>query len=485
MLPLFSKVTSLRVVSLKIQETGSYNSIFMRPYVTDLDHRVMNAVSDRINEAIHQAENITPMTFKGMGNAIVRPSSVATSEIFIPNGWNNPRLRFILEVECEHSSGGRSRYYYTGYTSSLGVDQSGAIDPNMEFVVNSVVRTRLTNMYTPGGQVLSENMVASKHVLCDPGWSGATSPQQTYMMRPEDIINYKGVSHVLSNLGGHTIDARNMVQSNAATSSTNNGLAHNYAASILNSHVKAFTAAGHNATESEILGEARLLVPEAMENPLLNALAQIRGSGVLTNIFSYRELCTLDSNTDPNTVFFPLESSDIAKIHRAGQTRTWDGQDMLTVAANTLSQAVPAIMSGLMIRAIAFTSTNATLVNNFHTTVHDSRDYNSLNTPARVQAFIARLENEILYDMCFGGDIQYYVDVTADTTGDIRIRIGLDGKPPEDFAYPLFSSATGLPILTTQFDIAHKTADDFSCLMDHVQQMAGDIPTTMIDTSYV
>ena len=486
MTPLFNKPTSMRVVRLQIQETGTYNQQVSRPYVADIDHHTLNAVSDRVNQAIEKAENITPLTLQGLGNAIVQPSPDSLGVIQIVNGWDTQRLRFILEVECEYVSGGRSRFYYTGYTSHVGITHMNqGLDPKMEFVINSVVRTRLTNSYSPAGQIVSENMVASKHVICDPNWLGAISPQQTYMMRPEDIINYKSVSHILPGLGANTVDARHLVQSNAATSSTNNGLAHNYAASIINSHVKSFTAAGNSATDAQVLGEARKLVPESMENPLLTALATIRGSGVMSNIFTIGELINIDPNTDNVTIFTPLEAADLQRVHQTGQTENWDGSDQHTVAATVLAQSVPSIMSGLMIRAISFTSTNSNITGQIHTTVNNSVDFDRQNVAARVQAFIMRLETEVLYDMCFGNGIQYFVDVYADLLGDIRITIGLDGKHPQPYAYPLFCNAMLAPVLTNQLTVATNTSENFSHLMDHVQQMASDIPTTLVDTSYV
>jgi hypothetical protein len=328
-------------------------------------------------------------------------------------------------------------------------------------------------------------MVASKHVICDANWAGVMQQQQTYMMRPEDIINYKSINHILPGLGNNTVDSRHLVQSNASTSSTNNGLAHNYAASIINSHVKSFMAAGNSATDTQILGEARKLVPESMENPLLTALATMRGSGVLGNVFTIRELMSLDPNTDHVTMFMPLEAADLQRVHQVGQTENWDGSDQHTVAATVLAQAVPSIMSGLMIRAISFSSTNSNITGEIHTTVTNSIDFDKQNVAARVQAFIMRLNNEVLYDMCFGNGIQYFVDVYADLLGDIRIMIGLDGKMPQDYAYPLFCSAMLSPVLTNQLTIATNTSENFSQLMDHVQQMASEIPTTMVDTSYV
>lgn len=483
--PHYSQVANLRVVSLHIQESGTYNQQYSRPYVTDIDQSTLNAVSDRVNQSIQNAESITPMTLQGLGNAIVQPSPTAYDASII-NGWNNQRLRFILTVEVKYAVGGVSHFHYTGYTSYVGVSlQSQSLDPEMEFVVNSVVRTRITENFTPQGMLSTENMVASKLVLCDPGWSGSMSPQQMYMMRPEDIINYKNVSHVLAGNPTKVIDSRNLVQKNLSTSSTNNGLTHNYAASIINSHVKAFTTSPNNADESDILGQARRLVPEAMDNPLLQALASMRGVGTVVNVFNNKELERLDPNVGNVTIYTPLTERDLQHVHRAGQTSTWDGSDPSTVNAFTLSQAIPAIMSGLMLRTIAFTSTNSNINSQIFTSVTNSVDFSRENIQARTAAFVQRLENEVLFDMTHGNAMSYYISVVADLLGDIWITIAMDGNPPMDYVFPAFSNSILTPVITPDINLASNTAENFGSLMDHVREMASDIPTTMVETSYV
>lgn len=484
--PHYQKVSAMRVVSLHIQETGTYNQQYSRPYVTDIDQGTLNMVSDRVNRSIEHAEKITPMTLQGLGNSIVQPSPTIQGNVSIINGWDQQKLRFILNVECEYASGGRSHFHYTGYTSYVGVStQSASIDPDMEFVVNSVVRTRITNSYTPHGAVATENMVASKNVLCDPSWGGSMAPQQMYMMRPEDIINYKAVSHVLAGSPTKVIDSRHLVQKDINTSSTNNGLAHNYAASIINSHVQAFTHASISTDEGDILGEARRLVPEMMDNPLLSALASLRASSVVGNVFTKRELERLDPNLNHVLFYTPLTVTDMHTVHRAGQTANWDGSDPNTVNAFTLSQAVPAIMSGLMLRSIAFTSTNSNITGQIFTSVSNSMDFSRQDVQARTAAFVHRLENEVIHDMTFGNNLSYFMSVTADLLGDIWITIAMDGNSPVDYVFPAFGNSILTPVITPDAHLASNTAENFGILMDHVREMASDIPTTVVETTYV
>ena len=151
-----SKITQINVVELLLNETGTYNQQFLRPYESSMDGRDTAKVVDRISEAVRVGASVNNNTFIGIGTAIVAPSASIVTPIGILNGWDRDRLRFKLTIDVTMNTGSRIRYIYTGFTSDANIlpgifhDQS-KIDPNMLFKVNTVTRTRVVSEVTPYG----------------------------------------------------------------------------------------------------------------------------------------------------------------------------------------------------------------------------------------------------------------------------------------------------------------------------------------------
>ena len=83
----FSDNKKMRITGLLIQDTGTYNPMYIRPYTTHVTKEAANAISDRVN----QTGDINYATFSGIAGSIIAPSAVALGEIPIPNGWGERR----------------------------------------------------------------------------------------------------------------------------------------------------------------------------------------------------------------------------------------------------------------------------------------------------------------------------------------------------------------------------------------------------------
>ena len=148
--------TKLRVVRFLITETGTYNPMYRRSYHTEMQAGTLSA----IEEKVANAKRITPQMLGGLADRFILPTAAveqmalpnggtAPRQIVIPHGWNERRLRFMLEVETDFGTGGRITEMIQGYTDHLGVTHNGVIDPNMEFHVNSVLKIRKQTDNTP------------------------------------------------------------------------------------------------------------------------------------------------------------------------------------------------------------------------------------------------------------------------------------------------------------------------------------------------
>lgn len=480
-----NRASTIRVISFRIQETGTYNTQYARPYTTDMNRQSMQNIVDHTLQARARGQSVTPimMADANNGKPIVEPVTRPEGTIEIPNGWTERRFRFMLVIESKFHVGGTNRLYYTGYSTHADMSYAGSIDPNMQFFINSVVRTRIMEMMTPQGSAISENLMSGRHLISNNNWEGCLNPHQTFLMRPEDVFNQMQTSH----LGGNDviIDTRNQAQRNATTSNLGNGLAHNYSSTIINSYLKAGDARPSYDTDgSEIFNDARRLSTNQDDNPLTMAIAQLRQYGLVTNTFTLNELTQIDINTPNVTEYFPLTQGDMGIIHAAGQTADWMSEDGITMAAVKIGQAIPALMSSVMLQKADIISTNSSIGGQPETKVVGV-GINASNIPMRCQMLGTRFETELIRDISFNNCIPYYIEVKADVFGETRIRVSLNGGAIYDYAVPSFCDNLLTPIVTTDAMNSSRMGSDFSALLSDIGDNSININQPSIDSNFV
>jgi hypothetical protein len=140
-----NQAARMHVKRLFLMETGTYNTQYRRPYETNVQGPTLNHLAD----ALHGTQKYTPSLLAGVANQLIAPSATAEQAAGIVNGWNERRMRFMMEVETKYMAGGTSTSIVLGYTNYPGVIfHSNYIDPKMEFFENSIVTVRTTVEHT-------------------------------------------------------------------------------------------------------------------------------------------------------------------------------------------------------------------------------------------------------------------------------------------------------------------------------------------------
>lgn len=468
---------TLQVVSFIIQETGSYNDQFLRPYETDISAATMSRIVNLASEAASTGRKILPTSLNQVndGASLVTPSTRPEAKIEVPNGWSTRRFRFLLVVDATKHVGGTTRYYYTGYSEHNDCSINGQIDPRMQFYINSAIRTRITEAVTPmQGIIRQQTFTSGRHVIANNNWSGALANNQQYMMRPVDIYTNMELNDLRQQSYDVVNDTRIMSQREAAVSEFYDALPHEYTSKILNTYITAaaaaptygaFNTAGDMSFANAAVG---LSMPFASEDPLMPAIAAVRDFGLNTNWFTIGELNRIDPNADNVTKFFPLEAKDYSLIHTAGQTASWHGEDGVTLAAIKIGQAIPALLSTCMLQSVNFSSTNSTITTAPETTISFADGFTKDNIPARCNAFITRFETEVLPTITYNNQLPYYLEVRANLLNETWIRISINGCPMYDYALPTFCDSLYTPVITSSFDRTQQVASDFSALLSEV-----------------
>jgi uncharacterized protein (DUF736 family) len=401
----------------------------------------------------------------GVANQFISPSATPEHEIAMANGWGERRLRFMMEVEHTSDFGTTITEIILGYTDHPGIGIGGSIDPNMMFIVNSVMQIRRTQEFTPLGNQIHSSVTDSSHILVDNNWSGIYSQVSDQRMRPVDVFATMSRTH-LGGIDGTIIDTRATSTNMAAKSRRSNASAANYMSQLLNGYNSASIATDYGAGNDEILNKARGISEEnqAIKDPFLSAIAQIQGNPIIGNIFTYKDLCQLDPYIDNVTKAYMMSSTTQKVIHTAGLTATWQGSDLDTHVATILSQSIPSLLMDLALTRVVFKATNRTVNSAVTCAIIDAQGFISGDISRLLDTFRIRLEHEILRDVSRNNMFDYAIEMNVDLLGETWIKLSLNGNQYIDYVTPSFADALLAPVLTSDNNRATNLASDFEML---------------------
>lgn len=491
-----NKTREMHIVSLTLQETGTYNPQHLRPFHTTVDAGTLNVLAERFAanpaRAMVGAHELSDVT-----GSILAPSTRIEGNAEIPNTWAGNRLRFTLHAHVEYQAGGRGNIFVFGYTDYNGfqglssMSSMQAIDPNMTFYVNSVIQTRESfRMGASGHRESYWAPFAADHIHTGPHSANEfhRDPNKQFLLRPVDVYQTNEIPFALeeANFGASRVhDARNTLSGRALSSRRANGLPSAFAANVLQAQLQAIPLAANSTQKSDIHGTAAGFVQEnpVQGNPFLKAISAQRGEHRTSNQFSFKDLTALDPNTYNNTRYITHQGG-LSTMHRAGQTQYWGGEDISAVTATTLAHAVPAIMTSLGLTTAQFSSTN-----NTHMGVPVSLPLGG-NTitgspiaPLMAQ-FISRLDTELIKAITHNNQLSYTINMSIDLFGDTWIKLQISDQPEYDYVAPSFSDSLFAPTVTSDHGRVQKMAHDFGSIVDTLKSALGQSDAHSFDTSF-
>lgn len=462
--------TRINVAKLILQESGTYNPMFSRPYQTHIAPDVLQSIVRRVEET--PGNTITANTLAGSASSIIQPSATAGSEITIPMSWTERRIRFLMEVHVTMATGNMLIYYFQGYTSHLGVSNGGHIDPSMDFILNSYIRVSRGTAMTPYGLVTEDKVTESAHIV-----NGNIVHQQAsndmYMMRPQDIFSgiqsaYLGNAYTAFE-GDKLHDFRAKLSGESVMSNRNNNVSGQYLARVIETYNNGRNLLEFGQRESEISGRCYELTKEQtpFENVFIRAISNVRGMHTSTS-FRYNDLKQIDPNIDNVTDYLTLGGTVATQMHNVGQTEYWSGSNRETLGATILSNAVPALMMELFITKIYFRTTNHTHGGIPNTVLIDAKSLTTADMSANFKTFLSRLEHEIMFDISSGGHVSYVIEMQVDLFGETRISIGLDSGPMISYTTPSFCDSLLTPVIAQNSESYYNVVHDMETLFNHL-----------------
>lgn len=459
-----------------LQESGSYNPMFSRPYQTHVTKENLDNINRRIDET--RGGSVTGALFAGVASDMIAPSATPGNEIPIPLSWAERRIRFMLEVMVTTPTSAEMIYYFQGYTSHLGVGQGGSVDPQMEFILNSFIRVNRANQYGPYGTIVRDVVTESAHIV-----NGAIVNQvmggEVYTMRPQDIFTGIQSSYLTSAYEHHNKhdtlhDTRVRMTGESLRSNRGNNLAGTFIAKVVDSYQTGKQMLDFGQSEQDVFSRCQNLSHEASayENQFIRAISNIRGVQCSTT-FRFSDLVALDSNVEHVTHYLTLGVTQSAQLHQHGQTSFWNGTDRETLAATILSNAVPAVMMDLMLQKIYFRSTNHDIAGAVNTTIIDGKSMTNADLSMNFEMFKRRLEKEVMFDLTHGNQSLYTLEMSVDLYGETRISISLDSGPSIPYTTPSFCDSLMSPVVTMNKENFFGVVHDFEVLMNGLSTNTG------------
>lgn len=454
----------VKVRKLLLHETGSYNPQYRRPYDTHLGPNTINMMLERLGNT----RKYEPSQMGGLAGSFITPTATPEKQLTLINGWNERRMKFMMEIEYSYYTGGSMLEVVLGYTDYNGVSMMGSIDPNMRFYINSIMEVRNTVSYgNTGGQLMS-SVIGSSHIIVDNNWTSIYAPERDQNMRPTDVYT------AMTRIQMHGIpqdgitDARTLVNNNAIKSRRCNASSAEYVSRIFDGYTQAAIQTPYGGGERDLIDTARGLAKEeiASEDPFLDAMMQIRGDGCVGNTFTFKDLRLLDQNIDNVTIAHLLSPETKARTHQTGMTADWGGSDIYTSTASILSQTIPGLMMDLALTRIVFMSTNRDITGAIRTAIMDAQGFSSGDITRSIEIFISKIQNEVLQDISFSGGVDFAITMNVDLLGETWLNLSLDGKAPVDYVTPSFCDALLTPIISSDNNRVMNLASDFQMLSE-------------------
>lgn len=480
---IFRGTSKLRVESLILRMTGTFNDQFIRPYVTNpsLNNRDLERIASNIAQAAPNG-NITPVAVSGVSGSFLTRSASAEAVAGIVNGWSMQRLRFIMKVSLVNAIGGSNTLFVTGYTDHAGV-ANGHLDPNMEFFVNNLYKVRSTFTQTPVGTNHILETVGSQQIITDhnrqqnrnAGFNNGNSDLK--IMSPGDV--FKALeSSVLYNSAanneyGSLVDTRFLVDYTGKTAAKGINNPNTYIAHTLNSYINGssedFQEPEHSAALKHYMRSNEFENQDFWRSEFFAAIDQFRNDYAMkSSSFSLKDIEKVDTNVR-NVITFINDRPN--ELHSAGLTSYWNGQDLNTVTASIIASSLPTLMSEQLVSSVTITSTNSTLDGRPLTTIiHGTGFSNHMDMRQNFDRLRSAFEMLVVKDISFNNEIGYSVQISCDLIGQTKIKIRMDGCPEQDFVFPTFCDALFSPILTTNMDSILRVSEDFSHLMNFVKE---------------
>lgn len=459
---------SMNIKGLFLQETGTYNQQFHRPYVATMSNANVTMLGRRVEEITQNnpGSDIQPNLIAGLCSGIITPSATHEGTVSIVNGWNERRFRFILVVEVPNAFS-CDIYVYQGYSEFYDASLiTGQADPNMNFFINSVVRLQRSRRENEFGFI---DRIAETKQFIDGRALSENGNMSLDLLRPKDVVSVIQSNYLKSAYGGVTFnDARTNAVNTTHSNIRSNGIPSKYLARTITGHrasqsLQSFGEGGENVFDRTI---QTLNEQSPYENPFIRKLTDMSGvpMGAKTT-FTLNELTKIDPMISAKVSYSPVDQK--APLHQAGASMWMNGSNIETILASMISNGLAGLMVEAGLAQVAFVTTTMTPTGQPDTRMlTPGVAMTTMNSAMAYQQFISAFNATLMPDLSMNFTLPFAATITADLFGDIDIFIQIDGGTPERAVFPVFADALIISTATRSTENLNKMAGSVNDIMN-------------------
>ena len=466
---------SIEIVRVIMQETGTYNTMWRRPFESNLNGNIQKTIL----ENCEKAGRITPGLLTGVAGQFVMPSATPERPVNIVNGWDTRRFKFFMEVRSTSHMGTIITEFITGYTDQMGASVFGSLDPNMTFYINTVNMAKNAVRTTPLGTQNIQSIVDCSHLLYQNDYQGVHGLNNSHKMRPEDVfVTMQNVEleNASNTYGGQAdfVDTRTHLTKKPIKATRRFNSSPIFVSSVLDSYVQTKRQALGGQSDLEITDTAAASVASARvnEDPFLTMLRN--RTGIDGSSFTVRDLLNIDPTVESRIVITQLNNALRATLPVAGQTQGWQTADFETQFATALSQAVPGYMLDNCLQSVKFRATNMEMGGGITVILVD---YGSLLQGIDISPYLAAfsfsLEKTVLADLTQNNMIPFTLEMTCNLISDSVINLSINGSPFVPYVVPCFCDNLMSPLVTADKGRLNTLAKDIANVVDYLGDATG------------
>lgn len=462
----------IRIRKLMIQQTGTFHDVYNRSFEMRLDDHSLNSVRRRL-EGVGRG-TLTRQCFRGLASGILVPSGEVNRNrdlIDIPDGWDRPRCRFMMEVEVTSRLGDESVYFFQGFTDNLGMGRTGSIDTKMVFFINGFIRASYVTRRDERGAY--EVAVVKESAQVIDGKLVYDRDQETYMSRTVDLYSNIQERFYDNGFTERLDDSRTTLNSpvDSIFARRIDNLPGEFLASSMEGYRRNLDMLSFGTDRSDVLNRTQQTlnseINQIQDNPILTRLAQVQGIHTATS-FTLNDLLDLDPGAADKGVIegVNLDAKAEAQLaHHGGDVSDWRASTQEARWATQLANALAAVMMGNYYRKLDFTVDN---LGHDHAIVIQPMDSMAVASSMPIQVFERMLDQieDIMYDISGGNQDDFQIQIQANLYDQTEIWISINGEPEQHFFVPQFADALLSPFYTRDHNRLSNLSSDLETLLN-------------------
>jgi hypothetical protein len=141
----------------------------------------------------------------------------------------------------------------------------------------------------------------------------------------------------------------------------------------------------------------------------------------------------------------------------------WDRSDMTVQVATMFTNAVSSIMLELLLSSITIDCSNMYTIDGSICVniIGQPMSLSSADLSNHYSIFIARVINEVLYDLSYKNQVPFKIMASVDLFNESRLEVSINGLAPVPYVVPSFSNSLFLPTISNDSTHYNSLVSDF------------------------